>query len=340
MTCSVDTAGKCARVRTGAARPTGSGRRRAPRAVVGAATAAAVALAATAAHGGAAAPVGFSQRVEHTRSSVVLIPEGPFFMGFPGAAEHEEIRAACVTEFGGDLRELCNGEALTKNSSAGRTVYLPAFEIDRYETSVRDYRRCAASGGCDVVPLLAGDRTFLEDALPMVNVTWRDAADYCAWAGRRLPTEAEWEKAARGTDSRRWPWGNHDRRDGSNHGQVVKDPVTARSSPQFGLDERDGAPYAVPPGAMTWSDSPYGVFDLAGNVSEWVADYYVDSYAGLATIDPVVDSPPNGLRSMRVYRGGSWAEPRLFGRTYFRMFAAPSQRSFDRGFRCARDVRR
>jgi formylglycine-generating enzyme required for sulfatase activity len=80
------------------------------------------------------------------------------------------------------------------------------------------------------------------------------------------------------------------------------------------------------------------VYDLAGNVSEWVADYYVDGYDDGSSIAPVVDSPPPNGAGLRSYRGGSWAEPKLFGRTYFRLNALPDQRSFDRGFRCARDV--
>ncbi len=278
-------------------------------------------------------------RVEHVASSMVTVPAGTFVMGFPGGAEEDEIKLACAREFGDEDDSLyCQDEVLWQNAADVRDVYLPAFDIDRYEVTVDDYRACAVKGACDSTALLVGAPEYLEEGLPMVNVTWRDAVDYCAWVGKRLPTEAEWEKAARGTDGRRWPWGNHDRRDGSNHGRVEQDPVRGSRKVLFHYvaDDSDGAEFAVPPGTMKWSDSPYGVYDMAGNVTEWVSDYYRETYAGLTTIDPEVVVPIANF-SMRVIRGGSWAEPRIFGRTYFRRFTNPDSRSFDRGFRCARD---
>jgi formylglycine-generating enzyme required for sulfatase activity len=108
--------------------------------------------------------------------------------------------------------------------------------------------------------------------------------------------------------------------------------------PAFIHGESDGAPYVVAPGSMPWGESPYGVHDMAGNVAEWVADYYRDSaYLGLGPIAPMQGIPMQSDRSMRVSRGGSWILPKLFGRTYFRRAAHADQRSFDRGFRCAQD---
>jgi formylglycine-generating enzyme required for sulfatase activity len=281
------------------------------------------------------------KRVEHQPSAMVRIPAGTFTMGFDDReSERAELLLACARELGPESGEAyCRSETLWESALDQRAVYLPAYEIDRYEVKTADYRACAAAGGCDMAPLTAGDPAFLDDALPMANVTWRDAADFCRWRGKRLPTEAEWEKAARGVDGRRWPWGNHERGDGANHGRAQEHPVRAPpyAFPSFVGDARDGFAGAAPPGAMAWSDSPYGVYDLAGNVSEWVADYYRETYVGLTTVDPVVDTPPSGTSSPRVYRGGSWAEPELFGRTYMRLFAAPDLRAFDRGFRCARD---
>jgi formylglycine-generating enzyme required for sulfatase activity len=283
------------------------------------------------------------ERVEHSPPSMVRIPGGTFWMGFPNDEDAEsELALACVTEFGeGTEQSYCTNKRLWENATPERRVYLPAFEIDRYEVTIAQYRRCAADGACDVAALLAGDDRFRDDdALPMVYVTWQDAVDFCAWSGKRLPTEAEWEKAARGTDRRVWPWGDFERDDGANHGTVDRKLMRPAVwfTAQYIADDSDGHDTAVAPGTMLWSESAYEVYDLAGNVSEWVADYYVDGYDDGSSIAPVVDSPPPNGAGLRSYRGGSWAEPKLFGRTYFRLNALPDQRSFDRGFRCARDV--
>jgi len=299
----------------------------------------------------AGARAGRVERVEHHEPDMVRVSAGTFVMGFPGTeSEQTHIAFDCAREFGDSQEFYCRREFIVDNAQPRRWVYLPAFEIDRYEVRVGAYRACAAAGACDIAALVSGDTRYLEDdALPMVNANWQDAVDFCAWVGKRLPTEAEWEKAARGTDARRWPWGDHSRADGANHGAVDVDVLhgPAWGAAHYVGDDSDGYAGATPPGTLQWSDSFYGAMDMAGNVSEWVVDYYVAGYGGCeprergcvepSSIDPVVDSPPAGSASLRVYRGGSWAEPRLFGRTYFRLFADPGQRSFDRGFRCARD---
>jgi len=304
----------------------------------------------------ATARAGSVDRVVYRESDMVRVDGGTFAMGMSASErEVQALLADCAAEFG-DLAEMyCKPEYFIDPAQPRHTVYLPGFEIDRYEVTVAEYRACAAAGGCDVAALVSGDSRYVaDDALPMVNVTWQDAVDYCAWEGKRLPTEAEWEKAARGTDGRRWPWGNQQRADGANHGAVdielLRGP--AWGSAQYISDDSDGYATAVPPGTLAWSDGPYGAYDMAGNVSEWVADYFASGYGPCDSdarqaiggcvergrIDPVVDAPPAGVASLRVYRGGSWAEPKLFGRTYFRLYADPEQRAFDRGFRCARDL--
>jgi formylglycine-generating enzyme required for sulfatase activity len=289
---------------------------------------------------------------------MVFVAGGTFTMGFQ-SSEVEGVRKACRAELGEDVsRYVCFSRGddqllLFRDATPAREVFVSAFEIDRYEASVQDYRACAAAGGCDIGALLSSDDRFLVDSWPMVNVTWQDAVDFCTWAGKRLPTEAEWEKAARGTDGRRWPWGNQRREDGANHGRLEDDAImlthnyVTKSGPGWDYvpDDSDGVRYAARPGQLVWGESPYGVYDMAGNVAEWVSDYYWDGdlattdeggYSDLPDVDPERISPRVG--SFRAVRGGSWIEPALLARAYARSSALPDSRSFVRGFRCARDV--
>jgi len=169
-----------------------------------------------------------------------------------------------------------------QNERPAHIVYLDAFYIDRYSVTASEYAaflnalgghkwRC----GADCVYTVDGERPFgLEikhvdghyapgagyEAMPMTIVTWAGARDYCAWVGKRLPTEAEWEKAARGTDGRLYPWGNE------------WDPARPASGRRAIGD--GAAPVGTHPGDV----SPYGVYDMLGNVPEWVADWYDPEY--------------------------------------------------------------
>ena len=310
-----------------------------------------------------AAPIGAAGSivvVEHRKSSMVVVPKGEFFMGAT-KKQRQELRQACKEQQPGSDWVCEDDDIVVVGSLIGtikkfarssprelraRRVYLDAFEIDRYEVTVRQFRSCVMAHSCDVVALIAGDERFLRNDWPMVNVTWQDAKDYCEWQGKRLPTEAEWEKAARGTDLRHWPWGNQFRKDGSNHGKSESAAIRMthgyvtfrqrRSVAEYIPSAEDGALHAVSPGAMPWAKGPYGTYDQAGNVSEWVQDYFsLEGYEGLSTINPRRDSP-GPRRNFRVVRGGSWEQPRYFGRTYYRSWAAPEHRSYERGFRCAR----
>ncbi|WP_428265776.1 formylglycine-generating enzyme family protein [Haliangium sp.] len=279
----------------------------------------------------------------HTPAEMVEVPAGEFEMGAQ-PVEREDLLRTCVTTYG-PAREECARDA--NLATAARTVYLDAFAIDRHEVTVAGFRACVAAGGCSAAALVAGDERFLREPWPMVNVAWQDAADYCTWAGKRLPTEAEWEKAARGTDGRRWPWGNRPRRGSMNHGRGESDsvmlthpqnqgPMGPQIQPLFAPDDSDGYLYPSPPGAMRWGDSPYGAADMAGNVSEWVADYYwLEGYENLPAFNPV-RLHPHERGDARVIRGGSWLRPRFFGRTYYREGAEPNIRLSYVGFRCAR----
>jgi formylglycine-generating enzyme required for sulfatase activity len=195
-----------------------------------------------------------------------------------------------------------------------RTVYLDAFYIDKYEVTNAQYRKCKEAGIC-ARPF---DVTYYDDAdydqHPVVYVRWHWAKAYCEWAGKRLPTEAEWEKAARGTDGRTYPWGE-------------------------GID-CDHAQYnecgdqTMPVGSKSKGVSPYGALDMAGNVWEWVSDRYQEDYYQTAP-DRNPQGPNKGTG--QVMRGGSWSEAPINARCAYRSWYMPDARYFNLGFRCARD---
>ena len=161
------------------------------------------------------------------------------------------------------------------------TVYLDSYEIGRYEVMVAQYRKfCEATGR--VMPKTP--EWGWNDDHPIVNVTWSDAEAYCKWAGGRLPTEAEWEKAARGTDGRTFPWGAT-----WDKNRCANWELSLTSTAPVG---------SYPAGA-----SPYGCMDMAGNVWEWCADWYdEDYYAASPSRNPA--GPSSG--GWRVLRGGGW----------------------------------
>ncbi|NUP12014.1 MAG: SUMF1/EgtB/PvdO family nonheme iron enzyme [Polyangiaceae bacterium] len=202
------------------------------------------------------------------------------------------------------------------------TVTLSDFSIDRNEVTVGDYRRCVEAGPCGATPLASGGKRFEEPSLPATMVTWNDAVAYCKWRGGRLPTEAEWERAARGLTQRRYPWGN------------TYDPYLTNGG-RFGLDffeEKDGFLELAPVGSIPSGKTPDGLLDMAGNVEEWVSDWY-GPYPEQSVADP--KGPDSG--DEKVVRGGGYVHGRAWLRAASRGHDPPGARRSWRGFRCAFD---
>jgi formylglycine-generating enzyme required for sulfatase activity len=221
---------------------------------------------------------------------MVYVPAGKFLMGSPE----------------GDKDAL-------PNECPQRRVYLDGYWIDRNLVTVAQYRKFCQATGREMPP--APSWGWKEDH-PIVNVTWDDAAAYAAWAGKRLPTEAEWEKAARGTDGRQYPWGNE------------WDPSMCANSVGHSLSGTQ------PVGSYLLGASPYGALDMAGNVYEWCADWYDEKYYQSA---PARNPTGPASGTLRVLRGGAWIGdgPRSF-RCAYRIGPCPACWDLIGGFRCAR----
>lgn len=285
-----------------------------------------------------------------------------------GAGEMIEIPAGEFI-FGSDAvdtaagsREIGLNKPLYRDEQPQRKLHLAAFLIDRFEVTNAEYRAFVVAENYWVpdpwqdngfllerailevadLPTLRrlaadtfrlnrdtralGKEELLEaielkrrelEPLPVSGVSWHDAERYCAWAGKRLPTEREWEKAARGGDGREFPWGD----------DWSIERVNAGRGEEFGV---------MPVGSLPAGRSPYGVEDMAGNVMEWVADWY-GPYPGSDYV-----SPDYGER-FKVVRGGGWGGVghyviSHFYRAAYRFYLAPEARFEDLGFRCARDA--
>ncbi len=205
----------------------------------------------------------------------VLVPAGPFSRGSAGGAFDER---------------------------PVRVRTLASFHIDRLEVTRAQYARCVAARRCPPLAI----NLAVEPDLPVTNVDWREARAYCAFAGGRLPTEDQWEKAARGTDGREFPWGAEPDCARANWGNFENEGPCAGKNP--------GMPVAA--GSYPQGASPFGALDMAGNVWEWVADRY--------------DRDP----SRRVVRGGSCCSYFVEPRTANRNAWDPGHRDGDLGFRC------
>ncbi len=259
--------------------------------------------------------------------TLVRVPGGPFLRGDavdgPGDADERPARSVHVDPFWLDLAEVTHGMFARFVADTGH-VTVAEREGHVYGFVDGAFRRIAGRTWRDA----PGDAPAAErDRHPVTAVGWADAAAYCAWAGRRLPTEAEWERAARGADARTWPWGNSAPNPASANiadrasGLPWADPV---------LD--DGYAATAPVGRYPDGAGPYGHLDLAGNVWEWVADRYSPDYYGWA--------PPRNPRgpesgTLRAQRGGGYSDDATHVRGARRSADDLRYSSLDGGFRCA-----
>ena len=220
----------------------------------------------------------------------IAVPAGTFVMGCDPAAD-----PACEAD-----------------EVPAHAVAVAAFVLDRDEVSQASYARCVDDGDC--APPGGDFDPDARAALPVTFVTWDQAAAYCAWAGRRLPTEAEWERAARGDDGRLYPWGNA--------------PPDCTRANVLGCGDA-----VLPVGGRAAGASPFGARDLAGNVMEWVADWYADDYYATS---PAADPTGPAAGTERVKRGGSYMGDAATVRATNRVVGFPVGLP-NLGFRCARD---
>jgi len=240
-------------------------------------------------------------------ASMVLVPAGPFKMGSNDGDDDEQPVHA---------------------------VTLDAFYIDIYEVTNSRYAACADLGVCDPTT----DTTAFESSysrriyfgnaeyadFPVIYASWHEAQQYCEWRGARLPTEAEWEKAARGgLEGTYYPWGDE---------SPICEPG-AKNGAKFDDDELCNDTDTGQVGS--YSANGYGLYDMAGNVWEWVSDFYEENYyARSPTHNP--SGPENG--SSPVIRGGTWGNNAEHLRVSDRRFHDANSGSLYSGFRCARDV--
>ena len=218
---------------------------------------------------------------------MVLVPEGDFVMGSDNGDEDER---------------------------PVHTVYLDEFYIDKYEVTNLDYRVCVVDGVCKPPQDMTNYNNPEYENHPVVYVDWEMARTYCDWRDAQLPTEAQWEKAARGMDARTYPWGEGIACSQANYLSCIED--------------------TQPFDSYAGSLSPYGAYNMAGNVWEWVADWYSPAYDVSETDNPV--GAESGER--RVLRGGGWNQHEYLLRTSARLGVVPTDVFLSFGFRCASDV--
>lgn len=269
---------------------------------------------------GESAPTGGLTLLRARGSLMIRVPASEFVMGSTSAeiidasvlCEHEPLAASC------DERSFAD-------ESLAHRVRLSSYFLDRREVTVAEFDACVRVGRCKAPPYERGARRFRQPNFPVTLVTWDDAQAFCAFRGARLPTEAEFERAARGATGRRFPWGELPNTHLANHGRLGIDLT----------DDTDGFGELAPVGSFSAGRSPDGFLDLAGNAAEWVQDRYATQYPDAVQVDP---QGPDAAQASgaRVVRGGSYDSPMAWLRGAARGAYLPNERRPSIGFRCAR----
>jgi formylglycine-generating enzyme required for sulfatase activity len=236
----------------------------------------------------------YKTRMGDEGREMVQVPEGPFTMGSND----------------GDPDE-----------APEHQVFLRGFFIDRKEVTQTEYMRFAkmTKGSAPRIEVFEDDQSkLLQPEFAVMSVSWDDAVAYCKWAGKRLPTEAEWEKAGRGEGKKKYPWGD----------KFVVNAANVDGS-------EDGYKYLAPPGSFEAGRSPYGLYDMTGNVAEWVVDSYDENYYKKS---PYRDPKGPDNADLKVVRGGSWRETEHNARLSKRFAAKHWRTDITIGIRCAADL--
>ena len=279
-----------------------------------------------------ATAVSVPKAVEAEDAPMVRVPAGEFLMGATQEEQHKGLN------FGwrGPMQNRIH--FLVQNSGPQHSVYLDTFHIDKHEVTNRAYRTFVETTGHRPPTFWNSPRHVSEPDQPVVGVSWHDAQTFCQWSGQRLPTEAEWEKTARGTDGRRYPWGNDwdatrlHTADGVAGQQL--DTFEAWSEWQSAMTSGMGTARPAAVGSYPTGASPYGALDMAGNVWEWVADWYgSDYYKSSPARNPT--GPEQG--GPKVLRGGGWDVPQVIPLTWLRDHFIPPDFAGSpvTGLRCA-----
>ena len=231
-------------------------------------------------------------------------------LAFEMGSNEEEVLAALVRCRREPLPDHCD-ETTFANETPPHREHVAGFWMSRTEVTVAEYGRCVAVGRCGPAGFEGGGLRFQRPNFPVTLVTFDDAKNYCAFRGGRLPSEAEFERAARGANRRRYPWGQTYHVKLSNHGRLGVDTT----------DESDGFAELAPVGSFPDGATPEGILDLAGNAAEWTADLFTPDYGSAPGAD-------------RAVRGGSFSSSAAFLRGASRSGKAPERREPTLGFRC------